>query len=141
MRVSAWGMLTDPKTTGHLSTGARWSIMVVSLVVTASSFLFSNGIAFLIPSLESRRGIPLSEASLLSSMPSWGMVATLVLWGYVLDHIGERFVMTVGSALTAAAAYAAASVHSMVWVGVYLFLGGMPPRVATPPAAGWCPPG
>jgi MFS family permease len=30
-----------------------------------------------------------------------------------------------GSGLTAAAAYAAASVHSMVWVGVYLFLGGM----------------
>ncbi len=33
--------------------------------------------------------------------------------------------MTVGSALTAAAAYAAASVHSMVRIGVYLFLGGM----------------
>jgi sugar phosphate permease len=40
-------------------------------------------------------------------------------------HVGERMVMTVGSALTAAAAYAAASVHSMVWLGVYLFLGGM----------------
>ncbi|MGO9158869.1 MFS transporter [Mycobacterium sp.] len=98
---------------------------MVSLLVTATSFLFINGVAFLIPALETSRGTPLTEASLLSSMPSWGMVVTLVGWGYVLDRVGERIVMTVGSALTAAAAYAAASLHSMVWVGVYLFLGGM----------------
>ncbi|KBZ59564.1 MFS transporter [Mycobacterium colombiense] len=99
--------------------------MAVSLGITASSFLFINGIAFLIPSLESARGIPLSEAGLLSSMPSWGMVVTLVVWGYVLDRVGERFVLTVGSALTAAAAYAAAAAHSLLLVGAYLFLGGM----------------
>ena len=118
-------MPRDPKSTGQLNTGARWSMMIISVWVTASSFLFVNGIAFLIPALEVTRGIPLTEASLLSSMPSWGMVATLILWGYVLDRVGERIVMTAGSALTAAAAYAAASVHSMVWVAVYLFLGGM----------------
>jgi MFS family permease len=112
-------------TTGELGTGARWSIMVVSLVATASSFLFINGIAFLIPSLQTARGIPLGEAGLLSSMPSWGMVVTLVLWGYVLDRVGERVVMAAGSAMTAAAAYAAASAHSMVLIAVYLFLGGM----------------
>ena len=118
-------MTTDPEITGQLSAGARWSVLVVSLVATASSFLFINGIAFLIPSLQAARGIPLDEAALLSSMPSWGMVVTLVLWGYVLDRVGERIVLTLGSALTAAAAYGAASVHSMVSVGVYLFLGGM----------------
>ena len=109
----------------QLGAGARWSIMAVSLVATASSFLFINGVAFLIPSLQTARGIQLDEASLLSSMPSWGMVVTLVPWGYVLDHVGERIVLTAGSALTAAAAYAAASAHSMVWVAVCLFLGGM----------------
>ncbi|MEZ0354619.1 MFS transporter [Mycobacterium sp. pR1184] len=118
-------MPTDPGATGQLSAGARWSIMVISLWVTASSFLFINGIAFLIPSLQAKRGIPLTEASLLSSMPSWGMVVTLIGWGYLLDRVGERVVLTVGSALTAAAAYAAASAHSMVLVGAYLFLGGM----------------
>jgi hypothetical protein len=118
-------MLKEPDTMFQLGAGARWSIMIISLAVTASSFLFINGVAFLIPSLEARRGIPLTEASLLSSMPSWGMVVTLVLWGYLLDRVGERTVMTAGSALTAAAAYAAASAHSMVWIGIYLFLGGM----------------
>lgn len=113
---------------GHpaaVGAGKRWSIMIVSLFVTTSSFLFVNGVAFLIPSLEATRGTPLAEAGLLSSMPSWGMVVTLIAWGYVLDRVGERLVLTVGSGLTAAAAYAAASVHSMVWVAVYLFLGGM----------------
>ena len=109
----------------ELGTGKRWSVMIVSLFVTTSSFLFINGIAFLIPSPEANRGIPLAEASLLSSMPSWGMVTTLVLWGYVLDRVGERLVLTLGSGLTAVGAYAAASVHSMVWVGACLFLGGM----------------
>jgi MFS family permease len=114
------------------------------LVGVTASFLFINGVAFLIPSLEARRGISLTEAGLLASMPSWGMVVTLVLWGYVLDRVGERIVLTAGSALNAAAAYAAASAHSMVWMGIYLFLGGM--AAASCNAAGgrlvsaWFPP-
>jgi MFS family permease len=105
--------------------GARWSIMVVSLGVTATSFLFINGVAFMIPSFEARRGMSLTTAVVLSSMPSWGMVVTLVFWGYVLDRVGERTVLTAGSVLTAAAAYAAASAHSEPMVGVFLFMGGM----------------
>jgi len=118
-------MPADTSTAVQLSSAGRWRIMLVSLVATASSFLFINGVAFLIPSLQAERGIPLDEAGLLSSMPSWGMVVTLVLWGYVLDRVGERVVMAAGSALTAAAAYAAACAHSMVLTGMYLFLGGM----------------
>ncbi|WP_082959161.1 MFS transporter [Mycobacterium sp. 852002-51613_SCH5001154] len=118
-------MLSGAGSVSQLGAGARWSVMIVSLGVTATSFLFINGVAFLIPSLQGRRGIPLTEAGLVSSMPSWGMVVTLVLWGWVLDRVGERLVLTAGSALTAAAAYAAASAHSMVAIGVFLFLGGM----------------
>lgn len=118
-------MLTAADSADQLGAGARWSVMVVSLWVTATSFLFINGVAFLIPSLQERRGISLTEAALLSSMPSWGMVVTLVLWGWVLDRVGERVVLTAGSALTAVAAYAAASAHSMMAAGVFLFLGGM----------------
>lgn len=123
---------------------ARWSIVVVSLLVTASSFLFINGVAFLIPALKVVRGTSLTEASLLSSMPSWGMVVTLVGWGYVLDRVGERMVMAVGSALTAAATYAAASVHSLLLMGVFLFLGGMAAASCNSAGgrlvSGWFPP-
>ena len=137
-------MLKESNRVFGLGAGARWSIMIISLGVTATSFLFINGVAFLIPSLEARRGIPLTEASLLSSMPSWGMVVTLFLWGYVLDRVGERTVLAAGSALTAAAAYAAASVHSMLLIGTCLFFGGM--AAASCNAAGgrlvsaWFPP-
>jgi MFS family permease len=137
-------MLAETDTTFELGAGARWSIMIISLGATASSFLFINGVAFLIPSLEARRGIPLTEAVLLSSMPSWGMVVTLVLWGYVVDRVGERIVLTTGSALTAAAAYAAASAHSLLMVGIFLLIGGM--AAASCNAAGgrlvsaWFPP-
>ena len=137
-------MLKEPDTRFRLGASARWSIMIISLGVTASSFLFINGVAFLIPSLEARRGIPLTEASLLASMPSWGMVVTLVLWGYVLDRVGERTVLTAGSALTAAAAYAAALAHSMVWISIYLFLGGMAAASCNSAGgrlvSGWFPP-
>ncbi len=67
----------------------------------------------------------LAESALWSAMPSLGMAATLFAWGYLLDRIGERIVLTVGLGLTAAAALAAASVHSMLAAGVLLLLGGM----------------
>jgi MFS family permease len=117
--------LDEPNVTDDRSIFVRWSIIVISLFATASSFLFINGIAFLIPSLQTRLGMTLADACVMSSMPSWGMVVTLVGWGYLLDHVGERVVLTTGSALTAVAAYAAASAHSHVWMGFSLFVGGM----------------
>jgi MFS family permease len=137
-------MPTEPTGTVSLSTGRRWSIVIVSLVVTASTFIFINGVAFLIPALEEDHGTPLAEAGLLSSMPSFGMVTTLILWGYLLDRVGERIVLTVGSALTAAAAYAATTVHTMVAFAAWLFVGGMAAASSNSAGgrlvSGWFPP-
>jgi MFS family permease len=137
-------MPTDPTGTVGLSAGRRWSIVVVSLLVTASAFVFINGVAFMIPALEDDLGTPLAEAGLLSSMPSFGMVTTLILWGYVLDRVGERIVLTIGSALTAGAAYAAANMHSMVAFATWLFIGGMAAASCNSAGgrlvSGWFPP-
>jgi len=103
----------------------RWTVTLISVWVTATSFLFVSGVAFLIPSLASARRISLAEAALLASMPSWGMVATLIMWGYLTDRLGERLVMTVGSALTGFAACCAAWAHSSFAMGALLFVGGM----------------
>ncbi len=127
-----------------LSAPGRWLMVVLSLGVTASAFIFINGVAFLIPALEAERGTPLAEAGLLSSMPSWGMVATLFIWGYLLDRFGERVVLTAGLTLTAAAAYAAASVQSLIAISVFLFLGGMAAASCNTAGgrlvSGWFPP-
>ncbi|EUA02498.1 major Facilitator Superfamily protein [Mycobacterium kansasii 732] len=116
----------------------RWSLLAIALIATLCATIFINGIAFLIPALNDVRGISLSEAALLSAMPSFGMVFTLIGWGYVLDLVGERIVLTVGLALTAAAAYGASLVpQSMLAEGVALFAGVWPRPAPTPPAGGW----
>lgn len=122
----------------------RWSMLVIALVSTLFTNVFINGIAFLIPTLHSERGLDLAAAGLIASLPSFGMVTTLIVWGYAVDRLGERIVLTVGAALTSAAAFAAASLESLVAVGVFLFLGGM--AAASSNAAsgrlvvGWFPP-
>lgn len=100
-------------------------MLVIALVTTLCANVFINGVAFLIPTLQTERGLDLATAGLLSSLPSLGMVVTLIAWGYAVDRFGERLVLALGSILTAAAAFAAASVQSLVTVGVFLFLGGM----------------
>ena len=80
----------------------------IGLFATLCANVFINGAAFLIPTLNTERGLDLSRAGLVSAMPAFGMVLTLIAWGYVVDRLGERLVLAVGSALTAAAALAAA---------------------------------
>src|SRR6201996_4102864 len=137
-------MPTDPTGTVALSAVRRWSIVAVSLLATASAFIFINGVAFLIPALEDDLGTPLAQAGLLSSMPSFGMVATLIFWGYLLDRVGERIVLTVGTALTAVAAYFATTVHTLVSFAALLFVGGMAAASCNSAGgrlvSGWFPP-
>ncbi len=100
-------------------------MLAIGLFATLCANVFINSGAFLIPTLETDFGIGLAGAGLISAMPAFGMVLTLIGWGYIVDRIGERFVLAVGSALTAAAAGAAALTHSLVLLSFFLFLGGM----------------
>lgn len=131
-------------TVDAISTARRWSMLVIALAATLCANVFINGVAFLIPTLRSERGLDLAAAGLLSSLPSFGMVVTLIAWGYVVDRIGERIVLALGSALTAAAAFAAASAQSLIAVGVFLFLGGMAAASSNTASGrlvvGWFPP-
>src|SRR5262245_16109122 len=119
-------------------------MLVIAMTTTMCANVFINGAAFLIPTLHTERHLDLATAGLLSSMPSFGMVFTLIAWGYVVDRIGERIVLALGSALTAAAAFAAASVHSLVAVGAFLLLGGMAAASSNSASGrlvvGWFPP-
>ncbi|HXO49628.1 MAG TPA: MFS transporter, partial [Mycobacterium sp.] len=127
-----------------VSSVRRWSMLVIALTATLCANVFINGAAFLIPTLHTERGLDLAKAGLLSSMPSFGMVATLIAWGYIVDRIGERIVLALGAALTAAAAFAAASMQSLVGVGVFLLLGGMAAASSNSASGrlvvGWFPP-
>jgi sugar phosphate permease len=119
-------------------------MLVIALTATTCANVFINGAAFLIPTLHTQRGLDLAQAGTLSAMPSLGMVTTLILWGYVVDRFGERLVLSLGSALTAAAAFAAASVQSLVAVGAFLLIGGMAAASSNSASGrlvvGWFPP-
>src|ERR1700750_2001417 len=80
-----------------------WSMLAIALTATLCSNVFINGVAFLIPTLHNERGLDLAQAGLVSSMPSFGMVVTLLAWGYVVDRFGERLALGGGSDLTAGA--------------------------------------
>ncbi|ORX08479.1 MFS transporter [Mycolicibacillus trivialis] len=103
----------------------RWVMLTLALTATMCANVFINGVAFLIPTLHSDRGLDLARAGLVSALPSLGMVFTLVAWGYLVDRAGERRVLWAGSALTAAAAFGAAATDSLTGTGVFLLLGGM----------------
>jgi len=85
--------------------------------------VFLNGVVFLIPTLDDHAH--LAVAALLTSMPRLGTAITLIGWGYLVDRLGERFVLFVGMGVTAAATFAAAAVDSFMAMGALLFLGGM----------------
>lgn len=119
-------------------------MLAIALSTTLCVNVFINGAAFLIPTLHSERGLDLAKAGLLSSMPSLGMVLTLIGWGYAVDRFGERIVLALGAALTAAAAFGAASVQSLVAIGAFLLLGGMAAASSNSASGrlvvGWFPP-
>lgn len=130
--------------TPGIGTAQRWTMLAIGLFATLFANVFINGVAFLIPALNSDFGLDLARAGLISAMPKFGMVPTLIAWGYVVDRAGERFVLWVGSALTAAAALGAALSHSLVAAAVFLFLGGMAAASSNSASGrlvvGWFPP-
>lgn len=127
-----------------ISTARRWSLLVIALAATTSANVFINGVAFLIPSLQRERGLDLGSAGLLSALPGFGLVLTLIAWGYLVDRFGERIVLSLGSVLIAAAAFAAACVDSLFAMGAFLMLGGMAAASSNSASGrlvvGWFPP-
>ena len=128
----------------NVSAARRWSMLVIALGSTMCANVFINGAAFLIPTLHGERGLDLSRAGLVSAMPSFGMVLTLIAWGWVVDRVGELLVLTVGALLTSLAAFAAAWADSLVAVGAFLLLGGMAAASSNSASGrlvvGWFPP-
>jgi sugar phosphate permease len=102
-----------------------WSNLALGVAAQAAGTVFINTPAFLILLLHTQRGLTLAEAGLLAATPTVGMVLTLFAWGALVDRIGERWVITVGLALTAAAAFLAMTVDGYIAIGAFLLLGGM----------------
>jgi sugar phosphate permease len=128
----------------QISGARRWAILGASSFAQGAAAVTIHGPAFLIPVLHERRGLSLAQAGLVAAAPLAGVVITLVLWGFVVDHLGERFAMVAGLSTTAVAGLISTQVDSTVLLGGALFLAGSA-AASTASASGgvvvgWFPP-
>lgn len=103
----------------------RWVMLAVGMIGQIASTIYVTAAPFLIPFLHLERGLTLVEASFVATAPTVGMMLTLILWGAIVDRIGERSSMSMGLLLLTVGSLAAAVTSSPVALAISLFLGGM----------------
>src|SRR4051794_5334611 len=113
--------LADP---AALGSARRWGMLAVSTTAQAASAITVHGPAFLIPVLPERRGLSLPTAALVAAAPMFGVMLTLVAWGWVVDRRGERFALLAGLGGTFVAGVVSTRVESTALLSVSLFVAG-----------------
>jgi sugar phosphate permease len=108
----------------QIGEGRRWTMLAVSTFAQAAASVAINGAAFLIPVLVDRRSLSLAEAGTLAALPLVGVLCTLLVWGALVDRVGERFVLLAGLAGVAVAGVLATLTSSTVALGGALLLAG-----------------
>ncbi|MEV4730311.1 MFS transporter [Saccharopolyspora sp. NPDC049426] len=102
----------------------RWLMLAISMFAQLAATVFTNAPPALIPNLHFERGLSLSQTGLIAAAPLAGTMCTLIVWGAIVDRIGERVSLLIGLSMLAISAGAAALADSLVLLAVLLFLGG-----------------
>ncbi|MEV4646680.1 MFS transporter [Saccharopolyspora sp. NPDC049357] len=102
----------------------RWLMLAISMFAQLAATVFTNAPPALIPNLHFERGLSLSQTGLIAAAPLAGTMCTLIIWGAIVDRIGERVSLLIGLSMLAISAGAAALADSLVLLAVLLFLGG-----------------
>ncbi|RNL77818.1 MFS transporter [Nocardioides marmorisolisilvae] len=99
-------------------------MLAVSTTAQGAAAVTIHGPAFLIPALHEQRGLSLPTAALVAGASMFGVMSTLVAWGWIVDRFGERFALLAGLGATFVAGLISTQVHSTWVLGVVLFFGG-----------------
>lgn len=99
-------------------------MLAVSTAAQAAAAVTIHGPAFLIPVLHQRHGLTLTEAAAVAAAPMVGVMCTLVVWGFVVDRRGERFVLLAGLGSTVVAGAASTLSDATPPLVLTLFLAG-----------------
>lgn len=97
----------------------------VGMLAQVAGTLLLNAPVFLIPFLNLERGLTLVQAGVLASTSLVGTTLSLIVWGAVVDRIGERRSLTIGLGIVTLAGVGAAVSTSYVAIGAFLFLVGV----------------
>lgn len=109
---------------GHMRTPNRWAMLSLGMAAQGAGGVFMNGLPFLLPALQTERGLTLAQAGILVGAPSAGMLCTLIAWGWVADRYGERLAMTAGLALAAGFLVGAAFARPLFLLATLIALAG-----------------
>jgi MFS family permease len=103
----------------------RWLMLGVSMLGQVAGTIFVNGAPFLIGFLRDDRGLSLHQAGLVVAAPFAGVMVSLVVWGLVVDRIGERASMATGLAIVTMGAVGAAFSPSLIALAFWFLIGGI----------------
>jgi sugar phosphate permease len=102
----------------------RWVVLGAGVVAQAASASVLQGLPGLAPALRDEFALSLTGLGVLLASVTFGLVATLLLWGAAADRWGERRVMTTGLLLAVVALLGATTVRSVGALMACLVLAG-----------------
>ncbi|MBL7628171.1 MFS transporter [Frankia sp. CN6] len=102
----------------------RWVVLAAGTAAQASTSAYFQGLAGVGPALRAAHGLSLGGLGLLLACPTVGVLATLLVWGPVVDRYGERPTMAVGLFGAAACLLGAGLVDGLAPRAVLLGLAG-----------------
>ncbi|NDZ93840.1 MFS transporter [Streptomyces sp. SID6673] len=112
-----------------MSPRRRWAMLCCALVAAMTTTCAVSGVAYLIPALHTDHGLSLTQASVLATIPTVGLMLLIIPWGALLDRFGERRVLIISLCITLAGTAATAVVSALdapYWVlATGLFVGGL----------------
>jgi len=107
-----------------MSSRYRWVVLGAGTLAQSSFAAVSVGIPALAPALRSHYGLTLGETGVMLGAVGIGMLPTLLPWGLLADRIGERAVIVVGLAGSAAALAGVSATHTYGSAAGLLVLAG-----------------
>ncbi|MFT4127686.1 MAG: MFS transporter [Gordonia sp. (in: high G+C Gram-positive bacteria)] len=114
---------------GTITAARRWAILFCSLAAALATTCVVSGTAYLIPELHADAGLTLTQAATLSTIPTIGLMVSILGWGILLDRHGERRILLISMSIAvvgaAGAALAAAADASYLTIAALLLIGGI----------------
>jgi sugar phosphate permease len=121
-----------------------WRILSIAVAVQVAGVWLANAPVFLITHLHVERGLGLPLAGALAATTLAGTTLTLIVWGAIVDRIGERRALTIGLGIATISGFASAAPSSLAWLGITWFVLGVGAGSLNSASgrliAGWFPP-
>jgi sugar phosphate permease len=94
----------------------RWTILAVGVGAQTSLSALQQGMPALGPALRDAYSLSLSEVGVVLAAASWGILGTLLFWGWLADRTSERVVIATGLGLAGGVLVATSQAASLGWL-------------------------